>query len=105
MTMVYIAFTSLLCSVSFPATAGDTPENPARIHLDQYNGYFSAQGTLAGLKPGVYEFVVTNKAGKPAGFQLQDENRMQLDMFPLNLGKHTPVASPSTKAASVTAAR
>ena len=40
-----------------------------QIHLDQLNGYFSAQETLAGLKPGTYEFVVTNKAGKLAGFQ------------------------------------
>ncbi len=50
-------------------------------------GYFSAKETLAGLKPGTYEFIVTNKAGKLAGFQLQDENHKQLDMFPLEPGQ------------------
>ena len=58
-----------------------------QIHLDQYNGYFAAQETLAGLKPGTYEFIVTNKAGKLAGFQLQDEHHKQLDMFPLEPGE------------------
>ena len=42
------------------------------IHLDQYAGYIASQETLAGLKPGVYEFVVTNKSGRPVGFQVQD---------------------------------
>ena len=59
-----------------------------QIHLDQYNGYFSAQETLAGLEPGTYEFVVTNKAGKLAGFQIQNlKTRETLAMFPLQPGE------------------
>lgn len=58
------------------------------IHLDQYNGYFAAQETLAGLKPGEYEFVVTNKAGKMVGFELQDlVTKERLGMFPLQPGE------------------
>lgn len=57
------------------------------IHLDQYNGYFSARETLADLKPGTYEIVVTNKAGKLAGFQVQAMGSKEtLDMFPLEPG-------------------
>jgi hypothetical protein len=43
-----------------------------KIHLDQYNGYFSSPNVFMNLKPGTYEFTVTNKAGKLAGFLLQD---------------------------------
>lgn len=68
------------------AHAADAPLRT--IHLDQYNGYFAAQETLAGLKPGKYEFVVTNKAGKMAGFQIQSlGSRENLDMFPLEPGE------------------
>ena len=42
------------------------------IHLDEYNGYFAAEETLASLKAGEYEFVVTNKSGKLVGFQIQE---------------------------------
>lgn len=61
---------SLAC-LSLPA------QTPARagvrvIHLDQYAGYFASQETLSGLKPGAYEFVVTNKSGRQVGFQVQD---------------------------------
>lgn len=69
------------------AGAPKTTNGVTQIHLDQYNGYFSAQETLAGLKPGKYEFVVTNKAGKLAGFQLQSSVGEQLDMFPLEPGE------------------
>jgi len=69
----------------------DTPETVdgvTIIHLDQYNGYFAAQEALAGLKPGTYEFVITNKAGKTVGWQLQNaETHEQLDMFPLEPGQ------------------
>lgn len=69
-----------------PAYAADAPVRT--IHLDQYNGYFAAQETLAGLTPGKYEFVVTNKAGKLAGFQVQNlQTRETLDMFPLEPGE------------------
>ncbi len=47
------------------------------IHLDEHNGYFSAKETLAGLKPGEYEFVVTNKAGKTVGFERSPEISMR----------------------------
>lgn len=58
------------------------------IHLDEYNGYFAAQETLASLKPGNYEFVVTNMSNKLVGFQIQElGNHNQLDMFPLEPGE------------------
>ena len=58
------------------------------IHLDEYNGYFAAEETVASLKPGEYEFVVTNKAEKLVGFQIQNfETRETLDMFPLEPGE------------------
>ncbi len=43
-------------------------EGLTTIHLDEYNGYFSADETLAGLKAGEYEFIIENKAGKLVGF-------------------------------------
>ncbi len=58
------------------------------IHLDEYNGYFAAKETLAGLKAGEYEFVVTNKADKLVGFQIQNfKTHERLDMFPLQPGE------------------
>lgn len=58
------------------------------IHLDEYNGYFTAKETLAPLKAGTYEFIVSNKAGKLVGFQIQDaKTHEQLDMFPLEPGE------------------
>lgn len=74
------------------AAWADTPttrdDGVTVIHLDEYNGYFAAEETLAGLKPGDYEFVVTNKAGKLVGFQIQNfGTREQLDMFPLQPGE------------------
>ena len=54
------------------ATPPTTTNGVTTIHLNEYNGYFAAQETLAGLKPGVYDFVVNNKAGKLVGFWLQD---------------------------------
>lgn len=59
-----------------------------RIHLDQHNGYFAAEETLGGMKAGEYEFVVRNKAGKAAGFQLQNHKTHEtLEMFPLEPGE------------------
>lgn len=58
------------------------------IHLDQHGGHFAAKETLAGLKAGVYEFVVTNRTEKLVGFQIQNfESRAQLDKFPLEPGQ------------------
>lgn len=87
-TLAAIAATLLLGALAqlSPALAADAPVR--QIHLDQYNGYFSARETLAGLTPGQYEFIVTNKAGKLAGFQLQNfRTRETLDMFPLEPGE------------------
>ena len=49
-----------------------TKNGVTTIHLDEYNGYFAAKETLVDLKPGTYDFVVNNKAGKLVGFWLQD---------------------------------
>jgi hypothetical protein len=67
---------------------GAAAADRATIHLDQYNGYFAAKEALAGLKPGEYEFVVSNKAGKLVGFGLRDlATDARLDMFPLEPGE------------------
>lgn len=79
----------LLLASSF-AFAGTpvTQNGVTTIHLDQYGGYFAAEETLAGLKPGKYRFVVTNKTSKLVGFQIQDyKTHKVLDMFPLEPGK------------------
>ena len=85
--------TLAVLALSFVGTAfAGTPETRADgvtvIHLDQYNGYFAAEETLASLKPGEYEFIVTNKAGKLVGFQIQNyKTHERLDMFPLEPGE------------------
>ena len=65
----------LLGAMTNFALAG-TPQTRADgvtvVHLDEYNGYFSATETVASLKAGEYEFVVTNRADKLVGFQIQD---------------------------------
>lgn len=69
-------------------TAKPNAEGVTVIHLDEYNGYFAAEETLASLKPGTYEFVVTNRAEKLVGFQIQDGTTHEtLDMFPLEPGQ------------------
>lgn len=58
------------------------------IHLDEYNGYFSAAETIAGLKAGEYEFIVTNRSDKLVGFQIQNfKSHKTLDKFPLEPGQ------------------
>ncbi len=58
------------------------------IHLDEYNGYFAAKETVASLKAGQYEFIITNKADKLVGFQIQSlATKTNLDMFPLEPGE------------------
>ena len=58
------------------------------IYLDQFDGHFAARDTLASLKPGKYQFIVTNKTKKTVGFQLQNfKSHDQLDMFPLEPGE------------------
>jgi len=79
---------ALLVSVSAFAGTPVTQNGVTTINLDQYGGYFSAQETLAGLKPGKYRFVVANKTQKLVGFQIQDfATHKVLDMFPLEPGK------------------
>ncbi len=74
------------------AAQAGTPQTRADgvtvIHLDEYNGYFSAEETITGLAAGEYEFVVTNKADKLVGFQIQNlQSRETLDTFPLQPGE------------------
>ena len=87
--------TFLLAVVALGASGLALAETPTTrddgvtvIHLDEYNGYFAAKETLSGLKAGEYEFVVTNKAGKVVGFQIQNfKTHEPLDMFPLQPGE------------------
>ena len=75
-------------SAAFAETPTTRADGVTVIHLDEYNGYFSAEETLAGLKAGKYEFVVTNKADKLVGFQIQNyKTHETLDKFPLQPGE------------------
>ena len=90
-TLKNLAITILALTVVGTASA-ETPvtrdDGVTVIHLDEYNGYFAAKETLAGLKAGEYEFVVTNKAEKLVGFQIQDfKTHKTLDKFPLQPGE------------------
>ena len=79
-----------LATIGLTANASTPPtENGVTtIVLDEYNGYFAARDTLADLKAGTYEFVVTNKADKLVGFLLQDGvTHEQLDVFPIEPGQ------------------
>lgn len=68
------------------------------IHLDEYNGYFAAQETLAGLKPGKYKFVIANKTKKVVGFWLQDpKTKKFFDQFPLEVGETRTVTANITE--------
>lgn len=88
-TIVSILLAGSLLATSAVLAATPTPKDGVTtIHLDQYGGYFAARETLAGLKPGQYRFVVTNKTKKLVGFQIQDyKTQKVLDMFPLEPGK------------------
>jgi len=83
---------SLLASGIGSAAPPETKNGVTTIHLDEYNVYFAANETLAGLKPGKYKIVVSNKADKLVGFLLQDGvSHEQLDVFPLELGESRTV--------------
>lgn len=70
------------------AAAPVSKDGVTTIHLDEFNGYFAARETLVDLKPGEYEFVIQNKAGKLVGFWLQDaKTQAFLDRFPLKPGE------------------
>ena len=50
--------------------------------------YLHHEETVADLTAGDYEFVITNRAEKLVGFQIQDlATRTNLDMFPLEPGE------------------
>jgi len=81
------ALVAVTLSLGAMAETPETVDGVTTIHLDEYNGYFAAEETLASLEPGTYEFVITNKAGKTVGWQLQNaRTHEQLDMFPLEPG-------------------
>jgi len=83
-----LVITSLLVGTQAYAATPKTESGVTTIHLDQYGGYFTAEETLASLKPGKYKFVITNKADKLVGFQIQDNiTHKTLDMFPLDPGQ------------------
>ena len=85
---------SLLASGIGNTAPPETKNGVTTIHLDEYNGYFASNETLAGLKPGKYTFVVSNKANKLGGFLLQDGvTHEQLDMFPLEPGQSRTVTA------------
>ncbi len=84
-TLVVIAFAT---AGGANAATPTTENGVTTIHLDEYNGYFAAKETLVDLKPGEYEFVVSNKTDKVVGFWLQDAKTQEfLDKFPLEPGK------------------
>ena len=73
--------------VSF-ADVPQTVNGVTTIHLQEYNGYFTAEETLAGLKAGEYEFIVENKANKLVGFWLQDPVTKEfLEQTPIEVGE------------------
>ena len=75
-------------SSALAATPQTRADGVTVIHLDEYNGYFSAEETITGLSAGEYEFIVTNKADKLVGFQIQNlKSRETLDTFPLQPGE------------------
>ena len=81
--------TSVLLSLNvFAALPSTNANGVVEIYLDQYGGHFSARDTLASLKPGKYQFIVTNKADKLVGFQVQNfKTHQQLDKFPIEPGE------------------
>ncbi len=84
-TLVLITFIFFtLLALPSQAELAKQVDGVTTIHLDQYGGYFETKETLAGLKAGTYEFVITNKTNKLVGFQIQNfKTHEQLDKFPL----------------------
>lgn len=88
--LLFALFTTGLVSAAPPKTV----DGVTTIHLNEYNGYFAADETLAALKPGKYRFIVTNKAKKLVGFLLQNGvTHERLDMFPLEPGESRTVVA------------
>lgn len=84
-----LLFFTLVVAIAVHAAAPTTADGVTRIHLDQYNGYFAARETLVDLKPGRYEYVVSNKTDKLVGFLIENggSEHQRLDMFPIEPGK------------------
>lgn len=83
-----IALAAFVISIPVQAELPKDDDGNYVVVLDQYNGYFSAEETLGGLKTGTYKFVITNKAGKLVGFQVQNfKTHEALDMFPIEAGE------------------
>ena len=81
-------FAVFLAPVTAHSGQSQAQEEVRTIHLTEHNGYFAAEETLGGLKPGRYKFVVTNEAGKVVGFQVQHmESHKNLTSFPLEPGE------------------
>ena len=79
---------ALIAAASANAATPTTTNGVTTINIDEYNGYFAVKETLAGLKPGKYKFVVTNKSNKLVGFHLQEgETHSYLDRFPIEVGE------------------
>lgn len=84
----FLLVTSLFFGAQAFAGAPKTVDGVTTIHMDEYNGYFAVEETLASLKPGKYKFVITNKAKKLVGFLIQDAvSHEQLDVFPIEPGE------------------
>jgi len=82
--LLFVMFATGVVQAATPKTV----DGITTINLNEYNGYFAADETLAGLKAGKYRFVITNKAPKLVGFLLQDGvTHERLDMFPLEPGE------------------
>ena len=83
-----ILLTGLLIGAQANAAAPKTLNGVTTINIAEHNGYFAVKETLAGLKPGKYKFVVTNKAQKLVGFLIQDgKTHKRLDVFAIDPGK------------------
>ena len=89
LTQLALLFVTLLMTATSFAEQPVTREDGVTvIHLDQYGGYFAAKETVAGLKAGEYEFVITNKTSKLVGFHIQNfKSRETLDKFPIKPGQ------------------
>ena len=51
-----------MSATSWAGTPTTRDDSVTLIHLDEYNDYFAGDETLASLRAGEYEFVVTNPA-------------------------------------------
>ncbi|MBB1269191.1 hypothetical protein [Shewanella sp. SR44-3] len=86
--LTVVTLSALTINVANAALPIANAEGVVEIHLEQHGGHFSARDTLVSLKAGKYQFVITNKAEKLAGFQLQNFTTHEaLDMFPLEPGE------------------